>query len=63
MKWFSNQKPRQGSQRQKTEPDQEGYAVQSRGDWGDTIGWLKIFDERLVEALHVVLCLLVAPES
>ena len=46
-----------------TEPEHEGYAVQSRGDWGDTIGWLELFDERLVEALHVVQCLLVSPES
>ena len=49
--------------RLKTEPDQEGYAVQSRGDWGETIGWLELFDERLIEALHVSLCLLVSPES
>ncbi len=39
--------------RLKTEPDQEGYAVQSRGDWGEPIGWLELFDERLSEALHL----------
>ena len=44
-----------------TEPDQEGFAVESRGDWGKTIGWLEFFDERLVEALHVALCLLASP--
>ena len=49
--------------RLKTEPDQEGFAVESRGDWSATIGWLEFFDERLIEALHVVHCLLVSPKS
>ena len=38
-----------------------GYAVEAGG--GEVIGHLAVFDDRLVEALHVVECLLRSPEA
>ena len=32
-------------------PDGRGYAVQSRAAWGETVGWLAVFDEDLVHGL------------
>jgi hypothetical protein len=38
-----------------------GYAIEAGG--GEVIGHLAVFDDKLVEALHVVECLLRSPEA
>jgi hypothetical protein len=40
----------------------EGFAVET-GNGGERVGSLELFDERLIEALHVALCLLRSPEA
>src|SRR5947208_2697090 len=42
------------------EPD--GFAVET-GNGGQIVGHLDLFDERLIEALHVVACLVRSPEA
>jgi hypothetical protein len=42
------------------EPD--GFAVET-GNGGQTVGHLELFDERLIEALHVVTALARSPEA
>jgi hypothetical protein len=39
-----------------------GYAVET-GNGGQPVGHLELFDERLIEALHVVACLARSPEA
>ena len=43
------------------DPTPDGYAVESAG--GEFIGHLAVFDDKLIDALHVVECLLRSPEA
>jgi hypothetical protein len=40
----------------------KGYAIET-GNGGELVGHSELFDERLVEALHVVACLVRSPEA
>ncbi|PYQ56770.1 MAG: hypothetical protein DMF53_24505 [Acidobacteria bacterium] len=40
----------------------DGFAVET-GNGGQIVGHLDLFDERLIEALHVVACLVRSPEA
>ncbi len=40
----------------------DGFGIKS-GNGGEVVGRLELFDERLIDALHVVDCLLRSPES
>ena len=40
----------------------EGYAIET-GNGGELAGHSELFDERLIEALHVVACLVRSPEG
>ncbi|HYG64958.1 MAG TPA: hypothetical protein VEL74_20415 [Thermoanaerobaculia bacterium] len=42
------------------EPTPDGYAVETGGE---VIGHLAVFDDKLIDALHVVECLLRSPEA
>ena len=44
-------------------PDGRGYAVQSRAAWGETVGWLAVFDEDLVNGLSWAEALMRSPEA
>jgi hypothetical protein len=43
------------------DPTPAGYAIESGG--GEVIGHLALFDDKLVDALHLVECLLRSPEA
>jgi hypothetical protein len=43
--------------------DGPGYAVQSRAAWGETVGWLAVFDEDLVNCLSWADALMRSPEA
>jgi hypothetical protein len=43
--------------------DGPGYAVQSRAAWGETVGWLAVFDEDLVSGLSWAEGLMRSPEA
>ena len=44
-------------------PDGRGYAVQSRAAWGETVGWLAVFDEDLVNGVSWAEALMRSPEA
>src|SRR5947199_6957514 len=44
------------------EAGQDGYAIET-GNGGELAGHSELFDERLIEALHVVVCLVRSPEA
>jgi hypothetical protein len=45
------------------QPDAEGYALESRPDWGAAVGHLELFDDKLVAALDVLHSLATDPLS
>jgi hypothetical protein len=49
--------------RLRQDPDDHGYALESREAWGDVIGHVAVFDTALVEALHVADGLMRTPWS
>ena len=44
-------------------PDGRGYAVQSPAAWGETVGWLTVFDEDLVTGVSWAEALMRSPEA
>jgi hypothetical protein len=50
--------------RLRKDPDLEGsFGIESRAEWGALVGHLARFDEKLIDALHVLHTLITAPES
>ena len=49
--------------RLQTDPDDYGFGVESRGEWGRVVAHLDLFDEEVVVALHVAYCLVGSPEA
>ncbi len=45
------------------QPDLEGYALESRSDWGAAVGHLELYDDKLVAALDVLHSLATDPLS
>jgi hypothetical protein len=43
--------------------DGPGCAVQSRAAWGETVGWLAVFDQELVQGLSFLEALMRSPEA
>src|SRR5690349_22225395 len=44
-------------------PATEGYAVQSRPGWCETVGWLAVFDEELVQGFSFLEALMRSPQA
>ncbi len=49
--------------RLRKERDLEGYAIESRNAWGAVVGYLPIYDEKLIDALSTLHTLLTNPDS
>jgi hypothetical protein len=49
--------------RVRAEEDGEGYAVESRAEWGETVGWVEHFDPDLAAGLSWADAFMRAPEA
>jgi hypothetical protein len=54
---------REAAYRLQSLPEGQGWAVQSRAAWGETVGWLGVFDEDLVARVSWAEALMRSPEA
>jgi hypothetical protein len=54
---------REAPYRLRTEPDEHGFAIESKNDWGRVIGHLTDFDQPWMESIAVLESLARAPEA